>query len=114
MSTVADDEIKHTEADGDSGDGGGGNGIPRRSRSERAEFADVVLAWAAAVESHRATLVAWELVIENLRASDRALNGHERDSTTLELLRTIEQMRVAEELSADTRGYLDAIANQLK
>lgn len=107
------DEIKHSEAGSNGGDGSS-NGGQHRSRAERREFADVILAWAAAIASMRSVLEGWEQSISALQTTGGTLVGLDRDRKVADLLNTTEQMHVTEELSAETRAYLDAIATRLR
>jgi hypothetical protein len=107
------DEDGNTAGDGSGGDGGS-NGVYRRSRGERRAFADLVFSWAAAIASHRDVLESWESFLGNLRAAGRSLDGDDRSSAIVEILRTIKIMRDAEKLSSKTRRTLEDIITGLR
>jgi len=86
---------------------------PRRTQAERREFANVVLHWAASANAMRAVVDRLDSSIESLRGTGQALDLLERDRKVSAILNTIGQFAETERLSVETRGYLQALADNL-
>lgn len=106
---MADESTSPKDGVGDGDD----SGRKRRSHAERREYANVVLHWAASVNAMRAVVDRYDQSVESLREAGATLDVVERDRKVAAILKTTNLFAETEKLSAETRGYLGALAATL-
>lgn len=106
---MSDENTRPKDGVGDGDD----SGRKRRTVAERREFQNVVLRWTQSINAMRSAVDAFDQSVESLREVGESLDVLARNRKVSSILRSIATFAEAEARAAETRGYLQDLAEFL-